>query len=61
MTLPFKKIYIDTRFKTSDSSSNSDFKIQLPRSVSLPKNTVFYIENVVCSHAFFSVENGINN
>ena len=61
MTLPLKKIYIDTRFKSSDSSSDSDFKIQLTRSVSLPKNTVFYMENFVCSHAFFSVENGINN
>ena len=50
-----------TRYKTSDSSSNSDFKIQLPMSVSLPKNTVFYIENFVCSHAFFSVESGIND
>ena len=59
--LPVKKIYIDSRFKTSDSASNSDFKIQLDRSFHLPKNTVFYIENFVCAHAWYSIETGIND
>ena len=59
--LPVKKIYIDTRFKTPDSVSNSNFKIQLNRSIHLPKNTVFYIENFVCAHAWYSVETGIND
>ena len=27
MSLKYKKIYIDTRYKTSDSKSTSDFKI----------------------------------
>lgn len=61
MTLPTKKIYIDTRFKTKTSNSNSDFTIQLPKTVHLPKNTVFYIENFVCSNAFYAVETGIND
>ena len=61
MTLPAKKIYIDSRFSTPDSISNSNFKIQLNRSVSLPKNTVFYIENFVCSHSFYTVEADIND
>ena len=61
MTLPTKKIYIDTRFKTKTSNSNSDFTIQLPKTVQLPKNTVFYIENFVCSNAFYAVETGIND
>ena len=59
--LPIKKIYIDSRYSTPDSISNSNFKIQLNRSVSLPKNTVFYIENFVCSHSFYTVEEGIND
>ena len=59
--LPIKKIYIDSRFKTYDSKSNSDFKIQLPQSVSLPKDTIFYIENFVCAHAFYSVEKDLND
>ena len=59
--LPVKKIYIDSRFSTPDSISNSNFKIQLNRTIHLPKDTVFYIENFVCSHAFYTVETGIND
>jgi len=61
MTFPIKKIYIDSRFSTPDSNSNSNFKIQLNRSVSLPKNTVFYFENFVCSHSFYTIETGITD
>ena len=28
--LPVKKIYIDSKYKTSDSKSDSNFKFQLP-------------------------------
>jgi len=59
--LPIKKIYIDSRFSTPDSINNSNFKIQLNRTISLPKNTVFYIENFVCSHSFYTIETGIND
>ena len=59
--LPVKKIYIDSRFKTADSNSDSDFKIQLARLFFLPKNTVFYIENFVCPHAWYTIEEGIND
>lgn len=33
-----RKIYIDTKYKTKDSVSNSDFKIELPETVLLPEN-----------------------
>ena len=59
--LPIKKVYIDSRFQTPDSVSNSNFKIQLSRSITLPPNTVFYIENFVCSHSFYTVETGLND
>ena len=39
--LPIKKIYIDSRFMSSDSSSESDFKIDLPVNITLPEDTVF--------------------
>ena len=39
--LPVKKIYIDSRFKSSDSASDSDFKIDLPETVNMPEDTVF--------------------
>ena len=60
MTLPIKKNYINSNFKTPDSQSDSNFKFQLTRSIHLPKNTVFYIENFTCSHAWYSVEEGLN-
>ena len=61
MTLPIKKIYVDSRFSTPDSVSNTNFRIQLNRTVSLPKHTVFYIENFECSHCFCTIETGIND
>ena len=30
MSLPIKKIYVDTKYKSSGSVSNSNFKIALP-------------------------------
>ena len=59
--LPVKKIYIDSRYKTADSQSDSNFKFQLARSFYMPKNTVFYIENFVCAHAWYTIEQGIND
>ena len=40
--LPIKKIYIDTRFKSSDSTSDSDFRVDLPTTLLMPEDTVFY-------------------
>jgi hypothetical protein len=59
--LPIKKIYINSNFKTADSNSNSDFKIQLSSTFNFPKNSVFYIEDFTCSHAWYSIEEGFND
>ena len=48
--LPIKKIYIDTRFKSSDSRSDSDFKIDLPTTLLMPEDTGFYIDDVCIPH-----------
>ena len=61
MSLPIKKIYINSNFKTADSNSNSDFKIQLSSTFNFPKNSVFYIEDFTCSHAWYSIEEGFND
>ena len=44
--LPVKKIYIDTKYKTKDSISNSNFKYKLPQTMFMPENTVFYVDDV---------------
>mgnify|MGYP003337679305 CR=1 FL=1 len=48
--LPIKKIYIDSRDRTSDSVSGSNFKIELPYVLQMPENTVFFITDVCLPH-----------
>jgi hypothetical protein len=45
--MDIKKVYIDTRFKTSDSNSDSDFYVELPRAMNIPDKCVCYIDDVV--------------
>ncbi len=59
--LPIKKIYIDSRFKSSDSASDSDFKLDLPTTFLMPEDTGFYIDDVCIPHTWFPMEDGINN
>lgn len=47
MSLEIKKIYIDSRYKTSDSKSESEFTVDLPRSFNIPDDTVAYIDDIV--------------
>ena len=42
-----KKAYVDSRFRTRDSNSDSDFKFELKEALDLPDNTVCYIDMVV--------------
>ena len=59
--LPVKKIYVDSQYSTSDSTSTSTFKFQLGRNVHLPQNTVFYLEDVCIPHSWYTIEPGIND
>ena len=61
MSLPVKKIYVDSRYMTSDSASTSNFKFQLSRNIFLPENTVFYLEDVCIPHSWHTVETGFND
>ena len=58
---PIKKIYIDTRFKSSDSLSDSNFKIDLPTTLLMPDDTGFYIDDVCIPHTWYTVETGRND
>jgi hypothetical protein len=55
MSLPIKKIYIDTKYKSADSISNSNFKIDLPHNLTFPENSVFYIDDVSIPHSWYVV------
>jgi len=39
--MPFRKIYVDSRYCTKDSTSSSNFKVELPITAQMPDNTVF--------------------
>ena len=53
--LPVKKIYVDSKFKTADSVSDSNFKFQLPQTCYMPDDTKFYISDVCIPHSWQTV------
>ena len=59
--LPIKKIYIDTRFRSSDSASHSDFNIDLPTTFLMPEDTGFYIDDVCIPHAWYTINASVND
>ena len=56
MSLPIKMVYIDSRYKTSTSISNSDFTFGLKENLDLPDNTTCYIDDIQIPHTWYTVE-----
>ena len=54
--LEVKKIYIDTRFKTEDSKSDSDFTIELNKTINIPEDTVAYINDIVLPVSWTTID-----
>ena len=42
-----QKIYIDSRFRTANSKSETDFNVELPRSFNVPDGVVAHIDDIV--------------
>ena len=59
--LPLKKICIDSRDRTADSKSASNFEIELPNTVQMPGNIVFCVSDVCVPHVWKTVEEGFND
>ena len=57
MSLEVKKIYIDTRFKTSDSRSDADFNIKLPKRLNIGDNVVAHIDDMVIPVSWRTIDN----
>ena len=55
------KIYIDTRLKTVDSISNTDFRFQLSRGTHMPVGSTFCIDEVNIPYSWNTVEKDIND
>jgi hypothetical protein len=56
MPLDVKKIYIDTRYKTDESRSDSDFIIDLPRTLNVPENCVCFLDDFVIPVSWSTVD-----
>ena len=61
MSLPIKKIYVDSKHKLSTSASNSDFKVELKESYLMPEGAVFKICDVCIPHSWTTIMTGIND
>ena len=54
-------MYVDTKYKTADSVSNSEFKIELQPTLSFQDNSVFCIDDVSMPHSWYVIEKDIND
>jgi hypothetical protein len=54
-------VYLDTRFKASDYKSDSDFLIELPRSLNVPEKCIWYSTDVVIPVSWSTIDARNNN
>ena len=59
--MKYKKIYVDSKFRSPGSESSSDFKIELPETMTFAENTVFYLDNICIPHSWDTVIENIND
>jgi hypothetical protein len=59
--LPVHKIYIDTRFKTANSKSDSNFYIDLPETYNFPDGTVAYVDEICIPVSWYTIQKGRND
>ena len=55
-----RKIYCDSRFRTPQSKSSSDFEIDLPNSVVIPRKAIGWISDLHLPVAFYNVDDHNN-
>ena len=55
-----KNAYVGSRFRTRDSNSDSDFKLELKEALDLPDNTVCYIDDISIPHTWRTIESHNN-
>ena len=61
MSIPVKKIYIDSQYKLNESLDSSSFKIELPYSITMPHNAIFTVDEICIPHSWYSIEKNIND
>jgi len=56
MSDQIRRIFIDSRLRSINSRSNSDFSVDLPQEVACPSGTQLRIDNLVMSHSWPTVD-----
>ena len=51
-----QNIYIDSRFRTANSKSESDFNVELPRSFNVPDGVVAHIDDIVIPVSWTTID-----
>ena len=59
--MEWRRICVDSRFRTGDSASNSDFWIELPYPVQVEKGSLAYIDGVCLSNSWPTIRQGVND
>ena len=54
--LPVKNIYIDSRFKSSDSESDSNMKIDLKTTLNLPDDCICFLDDITIPVSFYNID-----
>ena len=60
-SIQYKKIYIDSKYRSSDSNSSSDFKYELPETMSFKEDTVVYLDDICIPHSLESIIKDVND
>ena len=60
MSLPIKKLYLDSRYRRADSESTSNCKFELKQAIHLPLNCIAYIDDIQIPHTWYNVSNTNN-
>ena len=55
-----KQAYVDSRFRTRDSNSDSGFKFEFKEPLDLPGNTVCYIDDISIPHTWRTIKSQSN-
>ena len=61
MSNPIRKIYVNSRYKTSDSVSDSNFKFELPFVINTSYTAKFYITDVCIPNLFKTISKDEND
>ena len=54
-------MYVDSRYKTNGSVSNSDFTFESKEALDLTDHTVCHIDDILVPHTWFTIEENLNN